>query len=72
MKFTLKRKTDLAIQALNVLAESDGQWRASELAEALDSRRSSCRRYSLPWSRPGEPFLGADRPAATGSRPIPA
>ncbi len=37
MKFTLQRRTDLAIRALNVLAESDTRWRASELAEALDS-----------------------------------
>lgn len=37
MKFTLQRKTDLAIRTLNVLAESGTRWRASELAEAIDS-----------------------------------
>ncbi len=37
MKFALQRKTDLAIRTLNVLAESGTRWRASELAEAIDS-----------------------------------
>jgi len=37
VKFTLQRKTDLAIRTLNVLAESGTRWRASELAEAIDS-----------------------------------
>ena len=37
MKFTLQRRTDLAIRTLNVLAESGTRWRASELAEAIDS-----------------------------------